>query len=158
MVPCTANVNPNSKCACGYTVNATTSTTYAIFTELLETDFTHLSDIRSNDCWVPQQYNQTASKARGKYGKAATLQNVISNPYASTTQWAGHGINGGDAGLQLWVNNTVVDGMVTMGEIASQRMDMLYGSFRVGMKVTGTPGTCGGFFYVCLKPGQPMYR
>ncbi|KAK4988228.1 hypothetical protein LTR50_004054 [Elasticomyces elasticus] len=37
--------------------------------------------------------------------------------------------------------------MVEMGEIVTERDDMLYGSFRVGMKTTGVPGTCAAFFW-----------
>lgn len=59
-------------------------------------------------------------------------------------------MHGGDAGLQLWVGSTLVDGLVPMGEIASKRADMAYGSFRIGMKVTSVSGTCGAFFWVFL--------
>lgn len=79
----------------------------------------------------------------------ASLQNVVANPLASWDAWTGEGVNGGDPGLNLWVNSSVVDGMVPMGEIDSVSMDMVYGSYRVSMKVTGTPGTCSAFFWVC---------
>ena len=38
--------------------------------------------------------------------------------------------------------------MIGMGEIVSERTDMLYGSFRVAMQLTGEAGTCGAFFFV----------
>lgn len=44
------------------------------------------------------------------------------------------------------------DGLVGMAEVASVRGDMLFGTFRVGMKVTGVEGTCGAFFWVGKLP------
>ena len=51
--------------------------------------------------------------------------------------------------MQLWVGTAAeaVDGLVSMGEIAAARDDIVYGSFRAGIKVTTVPGTCGAFFW-----------
>lgn len=137
-----------ASCPCGYAIKATADVEQQLYTEILETDFLHVQKLTANPCWSPQQYNVTAAAGRGTYGKEATLANVISNPYPRLSTWTGPGPRGGDAGLQLWVSGSQVNGLVPMGEIASKRMDMTYGSFRVGMKVTGVSGTCGAFFWV----------
>ena len=132
-------------CECGYTVNST------LYTDLIETDFLHLADITNDTDWQPQNYTVTPALARGPYGKNASVTNVVPNPLKSQYDWAGNGVNGGDAGLQLVVRGGVPqDGLIPMAEVATARIDMLYGSFRAGMKVTGTPGTCGAFFWVSL--------
>lgn len=143
-------------CSCGYLVHAATNVEQQLYTEILETDFLHVQDMVSNPCWSPQEYNVTAAIGRGSYGKEATPANVVPNPYANLTTWTGPGILGGNAGLQLWVDSTLVDGLVPMGEIASKRMDMSYGSFRVGMEVTAVPGTCGAFFWVRQPQTDPF--
>lgn len=130
-------------CECGYTVNST------LYTDLLETDFLHLANITSDADWQPQDYTVTPKLARGPYGKNASVSNVVANPLKSQYDWAGDGVNGGDAGLQLFVRGGVPqDELIPIAEVATARTDMLYGSFRAGMKATGTPGTCGAFFWV----------
>ena len=130
-------------CECGYTVNS------ALYTDLIETDFLHLTNITTDTDWQPQNYTVTPEDARGPYGKNASITNVVVNPLNSQYDWAGDGVNGGDAGLQLLVRGGVPqDGLVPMAEVASARTDVFFGSFRAGMKVTGTPGTCGAFFWV----------
>ena len=132
-------------CECGYTVNST------LYTDLLETDFLHLNNITNNTDWQAQKYQISPALARGPYGKDASLSNVIPNPLANHYDWAGNGINGGDAGLQMIVRGGVPPqgGMIPMAEIVSNRTDVWYGSFRVGMRLTATNGTCGAFFWVC---------
>jgi len=124
---------------------------------MLETDLLHLgsnTNLVDNICWGPQVYNITANASRGVYGKDATSSNIITNPFPASDAviWSGQGINGGDPGLQLWVSGSLIDNMVPMAEIVSKRNDMLYGSFRVGMKITGIPGTCGAFFFASFFP------
>lgn len=132
-----------ANCECGYTVNST------LYTDLLETDFLHLANITSDADWQPQDYTVTPELARGPYGKNASVTNVVANPLKSQYDWAGDGVHGGDAGLQLFVRGGVPqDGLIPIAEVATARTDMLYGSFRAGMKATGTPGTCGAFFWV----------
>ena len=133
----------HSECECGYTVNST------LYTDLLETDFLHLADITADTDWQPQNYTVTPELARGPYGKNASLANVVANPLQSQYDWAGNGINGGDAGLQIIVRGGVPqNGLIPMGELATARRDMLQGTFRAGMKVTATSGTCGALFWV----------
>jgi len=138
-----------TSCSCGYAINSPSSNTTTVYTQLLETDFLHLYSTSKNPCWQPQTYNVTASDARGPQGKLATPKNIVPNPLSSWDVWEGDGILGGDPGLRVWVNATEVDGMVPLGEMVSLRDDMLYGSYRINMKVSGTPGTCGAFFWVC---------
>lgn len=140
-------------CECGYTVNST------LYTDLIETDFLHLANITDDTDWQPQNYTVTPELARGPYGKNASVSNVVANPLKSQYDWAGDGINGGDAGLQLFVRGGVPqDGLIPMAEVATARIDMLYGSFRAGMKATGTPGTCGAFFWVRPVSLLPLCR
>ena len=152
----------SASCECGYTVNATSSETFARFTEILETDFLHVHDLGldTNYEWIPQAYNTTPQEARGPFGKAAQLSNVIPNPIPNPYNWGGPGIHGLGPGLQLWVreqlmpisnsgtssSSTSSGSMVPIAEIVSQRDDILYGSFRIGMRTTAVNGTCGAFF------------
>jgi len=133
----------HANCECGYTVNST------LYTDLIETDFLHLTNITTDTDWQPQNYTVTPALARGPYGKNASLSNVVTNPLKSKYDWAGDGVNGGDAGLQLYVRGGIPqDGLIPMAELATTRSDLLYGTYRVGMKVTPVSGTCGAFFWV----------
>jgi hypothetical protein len=114
-------------CQCGFSVNSTSDTEYQVFTEYLESDFTH----GSFDGWIPQEWAIERDKARGPYGKNATARNV---------QFSSEG-------MQLWVRQTV-DGMIPTAEVDSKRTDMLYGSFRMRAKMGTANGTCGAMFWV----------
>lgn len=133
-------------CECGYSVNKTSATSFQVFTDILETDFLHSSNLTGAG-WLPQQYNVTQKAARGPYGKQFMVSNVLANPLKDKYSWAGDSLDGGDAGLQLWVRGNPVEGLVGSAEIAAQRQDLLYGSFRIGMKMSGVQGTCGAFFW-----------
>jgi hypothetical protein len=98
-----------------------------MYTQHLETDFLHLYSLQDNPCWRPQEYNVTATDARGDEGKLATPLNIVPNPLPQWDSWNGSGVLDGDPGLRVWVNSTVIDGMIPMGELASVRSDMLYG-------------------------------
>ncbi|KAF2138694.1 glycoside hydrolase family 16 protein [Aplosporella prunicola CBS 121167] len=138
----------SAKCECGYSLNKTTDASHEVWTDLLETDFMHADTLNSESIgWSPQEYNVTSKSARGPYGKMASLANVIANPLKNSWDWSGEGIHGGDPGMQLWARSEIVEDMVGMGEIVADRTDMLYGSFRVAMKLTAVPGTCGAFFW-----------
>ncbi|KAK4505206.1 hypothetical protein PRZ48_003169 [Zasmidium cellare] len=137
-------------CPCGHTVNATGSEDgWALFTEYFESDFLHAHDLKDDDdsTWIPQAYNVTAKEGSGPYGKASMVENVVTNPLGSVFDWSGTGVNGGDPGLQLWVRSELEGKKVPMAEIVSARDDILYGSFRIGMKTTNIAGTCGAFFF-----------
>ncbi|TLD29644.1 glycoside hydrolase family protein [Venturia nashicola] len=113
-------------CDCGFSVNATDSPAHQIFTEFIETDFTQ--GILGG--WIPQNYLLPRELARGPYGKNASSENVVPSKQ----------------GLQLWVKRLSGD-FIPMAEIATQRTDMLYGSFRIKAKLTGVNGTCAGLFW-----------
>ncbi|KKY27042.1 putative galactosyl transferase [Diplodia seriata] len=145
-----------AKCECGYSVNKTSDESHMVWTDMMETDFLHIDDLSNrtdslghgmnNIGWVPQAYNVSAEDARGQRGKMAQVENVVANPLMDKSEWAGQALSPGDAGLQLIVRSTLVDNMVPFGELVSTRTDMRYGSFRVQMKMSWVPGTCGAFF------------
>jgi hypothetical protein len=138
-------------CVCGYEASIGNSTTPSLFTDLIETDFLHLSNVFKDTDWRPQEFNVTAEAGRGPYGMNYSLANVVSNPITDATDWSGPGTLGGDPGLQLVVNGGVPsNGYVQIAEIDSARVDLRYGSYRAAMKLTLTPGTCSSFFWVCL--------
>ena len=134
-------------CECGYTVNST------LYTDLIESDFLHLQNITTDTDWIRQEYQVSAELARGPYGKDAQQKNVVTNPLKSQYDWSGNGINGGDAGIQLIVRggDPGKGNLIPMAEMVTNRTDILYGSFRAGMKIAGINGTCGAFFWVCLE-------
>jgi hypothetical protein len=131
---------PPIRCACGFSVNSTSDSQHQVFTDYLETDFTH----NAIDGWLSQEYNVTSDEARGPYGKQAMPDNVVASAQ----------------GLQLYVkpavqaewlmgNGTLVkDRVIPMSEVDTERTDMLYGSFRIRAKMSGVNGTCGAFFWV----------
>jgi hypothetical protein len=90
----------------------------------------------------------TAADARGPDGKMALQTNVLPNPLTNSNGWSGNALHGGDPGLQLFVRAALNNSMVPISEVDSMRTDMLYGSFRVGVKHTSQSGTCGAFFWV----------
>lgn len=148
-----AVITPGScNCQCGYAVNTFHSEPSATFTEIIETDFLHVEDFQSD--WIAQTYEVTPEASRGPRGKAAQVENVQSNSIPSSFDWGGPGVRGPNPGLELWSRASLVDvpdaangSMVPMAEIVSARNDILYGSFRVGMKITEVDGTCGAFFF-----------
>ncbi|KAF2198071.1 concanavalin A-like lectin/glucanase [Delitschia confertaspora ATCC 74209] len=133
-------------CECGYSVNKTTDTQHEIFTDLIENDFLHTSKIEGSG-WRPQEYNVSAKDARGPYGKQFLPENIVPNPLKDKKKWGGESKEGGDAGLQLWVRGDHSKGFISASEMASDRKDTLYGSYRVGMKLSASQGTCGAFFW-----------
>lgn len=98
--------------------------------------------------WRVQEYNVSATDARGPFGKRFLVENVETNPVKNSGAWSGESAHGGDAGLQLWVRGDHSRGFVGGAEMASVRNDSLYGTFRVGMKLSNQTGTCGAFFWV----------
>jgi hypothetical protein len=98
--------------------------------------------------WQPQVYDVNQKAARGPFGKNFALDNIVTNPLKNSG-WDGDSEHGGDAGLELWVRSSTVNGLVSGAEIVTARDDALLGSFRVGMKLSNSSGTCGAFFFVC---------
>ncbi|KAH0548009.1 hypothetical protein GP486_008249 [Trichoglossum hirsutum] len=118
-----------------------------VFTDLLETNWQHIKNVTLDTDWQPQAFNVSAGDSHGPYGRAARVSNVVSNPLNDTHSNSGPSLHGGDAGLQLWVRAKPEGDLVSTGEIDTVRNDILYGSFRTSMKLTGVSGTCGAFFY-----------
>ncbi|WPH01929.1 glycoside hydrolase family 16 protein [Acrodontium crateriforme] len=141
-------------CPCGFTVNSTSSTDFALFTESVETNFlqgwpsiTWTNQPVSQ--WVAQEYNVSTAASRGPYGKAAQVGNVVADTQP-TIQGKKDGVPG-EPGLQLWVRQQLIgdapNQLIPMAELSSARSDMLYGSFRASMKTSAVNGTCAGFFF-----------
>ncbi|KAF1943769.1 concanavalin A-like lectin/glucanase [Clathrospora elynae] len=138
----------NAACECGYSINKTSDSQYAVFTEVHENDFLHTSTEDYNEIgWQAQVYNVTTAHSRGAYGKDMELGNIVANPLKDSKTWSGDSKHGGDAGLQLWVRGEHQDGFIRGAEIVTARNDSLLGSFRVGLKLANSSGTCGAFFY-----------
>jgi|SRR5690242_13881583 len=117
----------------------------------MENDFLHMDTDNLTDYgWRPQVYNVSvpADNQRIAYGKEFSLSNIVPNPFKSSGKWSGDADHGGDAGLELWVRGDHDHGYVNGSEIVSVRDDILLGSFRVGMKLSNSSGTCGAFFFV----------
>lgn len=115
----------------------------------MENDFLHTDGDNATEYgWQPQEYNVSAKNARGPYGKDFDLANVDLNPLKDPQAWSGDSKRGGDAGMRLWVRGDYSDQLVGCAEVATVRDDALYGSFRVGMKLSSQNGTCGAFFWV----------
>ncbi|KAK6359688.1 hypothetical protein TWF696_000830 [Orbilia brochopaga] len=139
-----------SSCECGYSVNATSEAEHAVFTDLLESDFTKIKDFSADTDWRPQVWELDPEKALGPYGRAVRLQAVIPNP-AVNISTNSTGIYGGHAGLNLLVphESTLIAGLKYLigAELDTARSDMFYGTFRIGYRTTKWPGTCFGFYW-----------
>ena len=65
-------------CECGYTTQITVGsvTTIYLFTDLIESDFLHIPDVKKDTDWSIQSYNVTASAARGPFGYVPSFRRV----------------------------------------------------------------------------------
>lgn len=122
-----------AKCECGYSVKGET------YTEAFEADFFHLKNIKDDPNWQISAWPQHGQPYAMSYEK----QNVIANPMT------GSSANGGDPGLQMVVRGPTQKGSaVSTAEMKTVREDMHYGSYRVALKYSRQPGTCGAMFWV----------
>ncbi|KAA8899763.1 glycoside hydrolase family 16 protein, partial [Sphaerosporella brunnea] len=130
-------------CECGYFIKAREVGDHqAVFTEVLESDFTTLKDIRINTDWVPQNWSVDKEDSKGPYGRRTDLNNLKSNPVQSGAPFIQ------EAGLELWVRKLAPgDEYVGVAEVDTFRTDMLYGSFRASIKTPRVNGTCAAFFW-----------
>jgi hypothetical protein len=119
-------------CDCGYSAAIGSSDATHLFTDLIETDFTKLTNVSWNTDWQRQAFNVSAEDARGTYGEMTAVDNVAA----------------GAGALTLTVRSNLVQDMVPTAEIDSTRLDLLWGTFRAGMKLSSIPGTCAAFFWV----------
>lgn len=136
----------SADCECGYSTTldvAGDSGGTAVFTDLIESDFTTLTDLAQDTEWVRQAFNLTRERARGDYGEMFDVGNVVVHSSSA------RGDREKDVpGLGLIVKKDLVDGMVPVAEIDTQRLDLFWGTFRASMKMTNVPGTCAAFFWV----------
>ena len=131
----------SAECECGYTLNYDHEKP-VFFTDLLESNFEKMAtvDIGANTDWNRQEYNITAEKSSGPYGKIMDVRNVELIPSSEFEPQK--------RVLKLVVDSVIVDGMVSNAEMASNRNDIMHGTFSVSMKTTDIPGTCQAFFWV----------
>jgi len=102
--------------------------------------------------WIIQGWGLDGPSNQGPFGRQYNVNNVRSNPAKEDDIMISiNGIDGDQAGLELYVrpNILVESGLqyIASAEIDSSRTDMLYGSFRAGIKQSGVNGTCGAFFW-----------
>ncbi|KAL9007571.1 MAG: hypothetical protein Q9173_007191, partial [Seirophora scorigena] len=134
----------SAACECGYSTHAINTNTNKVYTDVLESDFLRLRDFNAQSDWDRQVWDIPAVGS-AKWGKNMTAGNVRMNPGPPAAEGS---VEGGEPGLQLWVSSGAPEGgSVPGGEVATRRRDMLYGSFRAGIKYTGESGTCGAFFW-----------
>lgn len=134
-------------CECGYSIpDPDDEERLYTFTEVLETDFTKMDDMAQNTDWQRMAFNVSAEAGRGEYGKMFKTANIDvrregseeddETPHTAVTE------------VELRVDSDPVDGHITGAELDTARLDMHWGSFRVGMRTTGINGTCAAFFWV----------
>ncbi|KAK6345191.1 hypothetical protein TWF718_007117 [Orbilia javanica] len=140
----------DAACECGYSVNSTSDPQHAVFTDLLESDFTKIKNFQDDTDWQPQVWELDPKAALGPYGRATRLESIIPNP-AVNISVNSRGIYGGHSGLNLLVpkDYTVIKGEKYLigAELDSTRNDMFYGTFRIGYRTTKWAGTCFGFYW-----------
>ncbi|KAM0349301.1 hypothetical protein ACHAPU_003710 [Fusarium lateritium] len=129
-------------CECGYGIENSVGGGLMVFMDRLETDFSQLHNISQSRDWVAQQFTVSAKDGRGDYSKAFMPANVNIHGKGPQDQ-PGYG-----AGLQLRVSSTIgKDDEIPASEVDTARLDLHWGSFRAGIKLTGTKGTCAAFFW-----------
>ncbi|KAL7929490.1 glycoside hydrolase family 16 protein [Trichoderma chlorosporum] len=143
-------------CECGFIAQSSGNTTrdgegnQLFFTNMMESKFFELKNISRDSTWRRQQYNVSARAGRGEYGKAFGVDNVYSatgdDGNADGAESTGSSSSGGD-GVELVVGSTLVDDAIPVAELDSARVDLFYGSYRAGMKLTAVNGTCAAFFW-----------
>ncbi|CAK7568151.1 MAG: hypothetical protein SEPTF4163_006134 [Sporothrix epigloea] len=132
-------------CECGY--SAVVDGHVQVFTDLIETDFAHLLDISTNTDWVRQAFNVTSEADRGSYGEMYAIDNMQTAVAPNRHIEDGQADDGQPAGLRLLVQPGLVGDMIPVSEIDSSRTDIMYGSFRAGIRLTNITGTCSAFFW-----------
>ncbi|KAG9242154.1 glycoside hydrolase family 16 protein [Calycina marina] len=139
-----------AECECGYStvVNGSVDTLSYVFTDVIEADFLHIRNISLDTDWRRQNFSFTPEQGRGPYGMNYTIDNVVSNPIDKPTDWSGPGVFGPNAGVQLSVSPGIPsDGYIKGAELNSAREDLLWGTYRAGLKLTRVSGTCSAFFW-----------
>lgn len=135
-------------CDCGFTVRDPKNETEApwLFADMLESDFTKMHNISQDHDWMRQEYNVSARAGRGPYGEEYLVADVELEIGAQRLQ--SHDNNADGDGLVLRVGASLSNNKVECAEIDTTQADLLWGSYRAGMKLTDVPGTCAAFFWV----------
>ncbi|KAF7543686.1 hypothetical protein G7046_g9947 [Stylonectria norvegica] len=134
----------SSLCECGYSATLPNVSEPVVFTEMMETDFTRVQDMAHSPDWVRQQFNVSAKAGRGVYGKMFMPDNVVSAPRDGDAPDAS---SDREVGLELRVGSKIGDDAVPAAEVDTKRVDLYWGSYRAGMKLTDVNGTCAAFFW-----------
>jgi hypothetical protein len=129
-------------CDCGYSIQSPGGEELMVFMDGLETDFGQLQNISQSHSWVAQEFTVSAEDGRGNYSKTFEPTNVA----IQATHPQNH--PGHDAGVELRVSSTISNNSISGSEIDTRRLDLHWGSFRAGMKLTDIKGTCAAFFWV----------
>ncbi len=80
-----------------------------------------------------------------------TILNSVSNAIADPKIWTAAPLLGGGPGLRLLVAPGVPpNSLVPVAEVDSSRVDLLYGSYRFGVKVPAIAGTCTSVYFVSI--------
>lgn len=80
-----------------------------------------------------------------------TVLNSVSNAIADLRNWTTAPVLGGDPGLRLLVAPGIPpNSLVPVAEVDSSRVDLLYGSYRFGVKVPSIAGTCTSVYFVSI--------
>ncbi|KAF9776500.1 hypothetical protein IL306_005314 [Fusarium sp. DS 682] len=129
-------------CECGYSIQNPEGDGLIVFTDRLETNFSQLHNISEGHDWVAQQFTVSAKDGRGNFSKAFVPSNVDTRG-TDFQDDTGH-----QAGLELRVGSVVSkDDAIPASEVDTARLDLHWGSFRAGMKLTDIKGTCAAFFW-----------
>ncbi|KPM46286.1 hypothetical protein AK830_g312 [Neonectria ditissima] len=131
----------SSRCECGYVTKDAGDDEPMVFMDLLETDFTENNDVSKSSDWTRQQFNVSAENGRGVYGKSFLPSNIVILPAEREAS------SSPGSCLGLRVSSTICDDAVSAAEIDTARRDLHWGSYRAGMKLSATNGTCAAFFW-----------
>ncbi|GKU06697.1 unnamed protein product [Fusarium langsethiae] len=126
---------------CGYSIQSPEGEGVITFMDRLETDFGQLQNISQSHDWVAQKFTVSAEDGRGNYSKAFEPTNV------ATQATHPQDYSGQVHGVELRVSSTISNNTIPASEIDTRRLDLHWGSFRAGMKLTDVKGTCAAFFW-----------
>ena len=133
----------SSVCDCGYSLQEFEGGGLVVFMDRLETNFSQLQSIAQSHNWVAQEFTVSAEDGRGNYSKAFESSNVVIRAAQPRDE------PGRDPGVELHVSSVISkNNAIPASEIDTTRLDLHWGSFRAGMKLTDTGGTCAAFFWV----------
>ncbi|KAJ4018976.1 hypothetical protein NW752_004721 [Fusarium irregulare] len=129
-------------CDCGYSLQGFEGEGLVVFMDRLETNFSQLQSIAQSHDWVAQGFTVSAEDGRGNYSKTFEPSNVVIQATQPRDE------PGQDPGVELHVSSVISkDNAIPASEIDTTRLDLHWGSFRAGMKLTDTDGTCAAFFW-----------